>query len=393
MDRIAEIQQALRAAQLDGWLFYDFHNRDLISYRILGLDEKKMTTRRWYYFVPATGEPRKLCHSVEPHRIDALPGSKLIYLPWQQMQALLKETLGGARRVAMQYSPNCLIPYVSLADAGTVELVRSFGVEVVSSADLVQRFEAFVGDEAFATHLEAGKRMHAVLDATWAEIARRVKAGAPTEYEIQQFMLEQYRAQGMAWHDAPIVAVNAHAGDPHFEPRPDNTVPIKPGDRVLLDLWAKVDAPGAIYFDITWCGFVGPDVPEDYARVFGIARDARDAAVKLIEDRIAAGQPVCGWEVDQAARDHITAQGYGNNFVHRTGHCIGEEVHGNGANIDNLETKDERLLVPGVCFSIEPGIYLEGDMAVRSEINVFITPSGSVEVAGTAQKDLVLIEA
>jgi Xaa-Pro aminopeptidase len=389
MDRIAEIQQALRAAQLDGWLFYDFHNRDLIAYRILGLDAAKTATRRWYYFVPAQGQPRKLCHSVEPFRLDALPGEKKIYLPWQQMQARLKELLGDAKRVAMQYSPNCLIPYVSLADAGTVELVRSFGVEIVSSADLVQRFEAYVDAKAFETHLEGGRRMHAILDATWAEIARRVKTGTPTELEIQQHMLELYAQHGMAWHDKPIVAVGPHAADPHFEPRPDNTVPIKPGDRVLIDLWAKVDAPGAIYFDITWMGYVGREVPEDSARVFATARDARDAGVKLIEERVAAKSPVAGWEVDRVVRGHIEAKGYGQYFVHRTGHCIGEEVHGNGANIDNLETKDERKLVPGTLFSIEPGIYLPDEgMGVRLEIDVVLTPEGP-RIFSKLQQELV----
>lgn len=390
MDRIAAIQQALRAAHLDGWLFYDHHNRDIIGYRILGLDAAKMTTRRWFYFIPAEGPPRKLCHSVEPKRLDALPGDKQIYLPWQQMQQRLKETLGGARRVAMQYSPNCLIPYISLVDGGMLELVRSFGVEVISSADLVQKFEANVDETAFQSHIEAGRRMHAILGETWAEIGRRLAAGTPTEYEIQQFMLERYRAHQMAWGEPPIVAVNAHAGDPHFEPRPDNTVPIRRGDRVLLDLWAKCDEPHSIYYDITWMGFAGTDVPADYATVFGIARDARERAVSFIEERLAAGQPLAGWEVDQACRAHIEAAGYGQYFVHRTGHSIGEEVHGNGVNIDNLETKDERLLVPGALFSIEPGIYLE-DFGVRTEIDGYISADRKLVIAGPRQMDIVRI--
>jgi Xaa-Pro aminopeptidase len=390
MDRIAAIQQALRDAHLDGWLFYDHHNRDLIGYRILGLDPAKMTTRRWYYFIPAEGAPRKLCHSVEPRRLDDLPGEKTIYLAWQQMQQLLRETLGGAKRVAMQYSPNCLIPYISLADAGTVELVRSYGVEVISSADLVQRFEAHVDEAAYRTHVEAGRRMHAILEATFAEIGRRVAAGTPTEYELQQFMLEQYRAHGMAWGEPPIVAANAHAGDPHFEPRPDNTVPIRRGDRVLIDLWAKLAEPRAVYFDITWMGFVGREPPADYVRVFEIARDARERALALVEERMAKGQPLHGWEVDQACRAPIEAAGYGANFVHRTGHSIGEEVHGNGVNIDNLETKDERLIVPGALFSIEPGIYF-ADFGVRTEIDAYVTERREVLVAGPRQMAIVTI--
>jgi len=390
MNRIADIQAALREAGLDGWLFYDFHNRHLIAYRILGLDAAKMTTRRWYYFIPASGEPRKLCHSVEPNRLDALPGSKKIYLPWQEMQSLLREMLGGARRVAMQYSPDCLIPYISLADAGTVDLVRSFGVDIVSSADLVQRFEAYVSEEAFATHLEAGRRMHAILDATWEEIGRRVKSGSPTEYEIQQFMLSLYKQQGMAWRDAPIVAVGPHAADPHYEPRPEGSSPIRPGDLVLIDLWAKLNKEGAIYFDITWMGYVGSNVPENFVRVFNIARDARDAGVHLIEERVRSKQPVAGWEVDRVVRAFIESKGYGPYFVHRTGHSIGEEVHGNGANIDNLETKDERRLVPGTLFSIEPGIYLP-EFGVRTEIDCYISPRHEVIVSGPRQMEIVRI--
>jgi Xaa-Pro dipeptidase len=389
MDRIAEIQQALREAGLDGWLFYDFHNRDVIAYRILGLDPAKMTTRRWYYFVPAVGEPRKLCHSVEPHRIDALPGEKLIYLPWQQMQSLLRETLGSARRVAMQYSPNCIIPYVSLADAGTVELIRSFGVEIVSSADLVQRFEAHVGETGHTSHVEAGRRLHQVLTATWAEIARRIGSRA-TEHDIQQFMIGEFQRLGLSSSSPPIVAVNAHAADPHFEPRPDNTVAIRPGDRVLVDLWAKLAEPGSIYYDITWMGYVGSDPPEEYVRVFTIARDARDRAVALVEERMAKGEPLHGWEVDRACRAHIESHGYGNYFVHRTGHSIGEEVHGNGVNIDNLETRDDRLIVPGTLFSIEPGIYLP-EFGVRTEIDCYVGPSREVTIAGPRQMEIVTI--
>ncbi|MBI4861079.1 MAG: M24 family metallopeptidase [Candidatus Riflebacteria bacterium] len=390
MERLGAIQEALREAQLDGWLFYDFHNRDVISYRILGLDLSRMTTRRWYYFIPATGAPRRLCHSVEPHKLDQLPGEKKIYLSWQSQHQLLKESLAGARRIAMQYSPNCLIPYVSLADAGTVELVRSFGVEVVSSANLVQRFEAHVSETAYMTHVEASRRMHALLDATFARIGERVKAGAPTEHEIQQFMLDQYRAHDLTFSDAPIVAVNAHASDPHFEPRPDNTVAIKRGDRVLIDLWAKLNKPGSIYFDITWMGYVGDDVPARYAEVFGIARDARERAVALVEERMSKGRPLAGWEVDQVCRAHIEAHGLAQYFVHRTGHSIGEEVHGNGVNIDNLETRDDRFIVPGTLFSIEPGIYLP-EFGVRTEIDCYVDADRKVRIAGARQSEIVKI--
>jgi len=390
VERLSSIQEALQEARLDGWLLYDFHNRDQISYRILGLDSGKMSTRRWYYFIPSRGEPRKLCHSVEPHKLDGLPGEKKIYLAWQKQHELLREMLSGSRRVAMQYSENCLIPSVSLADAGTVELVRSFGVEVVSSADLVQKFEAAINDRDFSSHLEAGRRVHAVLDETFAQIGRCVKGAGATEFEIQRFMLDRYREQGLVWGDPPIVAVNVHASDPHFEPRQDNTVTIKPGDRVLIDLWAKLSGPRAIYFDITWMAYVGENVPEDYARVFSIAREARDRAVSLVERRMESGELLRGWEVDQVCRSHIEAHGYGPYFVHRTGHSIGEEVHGNGVNIDNLETRDDRLIVPGTLFSVEPGIYLP-EFGVRTEIDCYVDANRQVRIGGPRQAEIVRI--
>jgi Xaa-Pro aminopeptidase len=388
---IQAIQMALREYGLDGWLFYDFHNRDPIAARILGLDPKAMTTRRWYYFIPAQGEPRKLVHSIERGKLDDLPGGKHIYLPWPQQHDLLRNILGGARKVAMQYSPLNAIPYVSLVDGGTIELVRSLGVEVVSSADLVQEFEARLTQPQYESHLEAGKAIHAVCEGAFAEISRRVKAGqSPTEYEIQQWMIEKFRKHGLTWDDPPIVAVNEHASDPHFEPKPGKTLPLRKGDVVLLDLWAKMDRPGAIYFDITWMGYLGAEVPERPAQVFDIVTGARDAAVTFLEERFGSGREVFGWEVDNVARKFITDRGYGPNFTHRTGHSIGEEVHGNGVNIDNLETKDERKIAPGNCFSIEPGIYLE-EFGVRSEIDVFVSYENKVIVTGPKQEQVLAL--
>ncbi|MDZ7261231.1 MAG: Xaa-Pro peptidase family protein [candidate division KSB1 bacterium] len=390
---ITQIQQALKAQGLDGWLFYDFHNRDAIAYRILGLDAKKMTTRRWYYFIPAQGEPKKLVHSIERGKLDTLPGQKFVYLPWPEQHQLLRQILGKAKKVAMQYSPLNAIPYVSLVDAGTVELVRSFGVEVVSSADLVGRFEAHLSQEDYQSHKEAGLVMHGVCDATFAEIGRRIKTGqTPTEVEIQAFMHQKMRQGDMYWEDGPIVAVNEHAADPHFEPTPENTRPMKKGDWVLLDLWAKKNRPGSIYFDITWVGYIGETVPEKYVKIFNIVKTARDTAVSFIEKRFSAKQPVYGWEVDDVCRQVIIDAGYGEYFIHRTGHNIGEEVHGNGVNIDNLETKDERLIQPGTCFSIEPGIYLEKEgFGVRTEVDVFVSDEGVAEVTGPRQEEVVAI--
>ena len=391
--QLERIQAALREQKLDGWLFYDHHNRDLLASRILGLDSTKMTSRRWYYFIPAQGTPGKLVHAIESAKLDSLPGDKHVYLPWTEQQAFLRQLLGGAKRVAMQYSPNNAIPYISIVDGGAIDLIRSFGVEVVSSADLVQIFEAALTAEDFETHLEAGRRMHAILDRTFAEVRRRVLAGEePTEYEIQQFMVGLYAENGLTCHNEyPIVGVNAHAADPHYEPTPEKALPIRRGDLLLLDLWARLDQPRSIYFDITWTGYLGDPIPPKHSQVFEIVRAARDRAVEFARERFAAGKTVYGWEVDDACRAVIDKAGYGRYFIHRTGHSIGEAVHGNGVNIDNLETKDERRLVPGILFSVEPGIYLPGEFGIRSEIDVFINHNSEVVVTGPQQTELVKV--
>lgn len=393
---LAAIQQAIAEQGFDGWLFYDFANRDPIAYRVLGLPNKH-TARRWYYFIPAKGEPVKVAHHVEPTKLDALPGKKLLYLRWQEMRAALVEALGPAKRVAMQYSPDCTIPYISLVDAGTVDLIRGLGVEVVSSADLVQQFEALVDEKGWQSHVEAGSAMHAILAATWQEIGRRIgQGGAPTEYEIQQFMVGLYREHHLECDGAPpIVAVNAHAGDPHFDPTPEVAVPIHKNDMILIDLWARLNRPGAIYYDITWCGFVGDGpIPQQYQDIFAVVRDARDRAVEFVRTRAASGQPLAGYEVDDACRQVVSERGYGPYFRHRTGHSIGQEVHGAGVHMDNLETQDRRKIVPGILFSVEPGIYMaeEARMGVRSEIDVYLAPTGEVRIHGPIQRELVRIE-
>lgn len=390
---IKEIQTALKKAGMDGWLFYDFHNRDAIAARILKIDSKRFTSRRWFYYIPAEGEAQKLVHKIEPWKLDHLPGKKNIYLPWEEQHELLKNILKGSKKVAMQYSPMNAIPYVSIVDGGTIDLIRSFGVEVVSSADLVSQFESHLTMEDWESHVEASKSMQFVKDETFREIARNIKAGKnPKEYEIQAFMHDLMRKENMKWEDGPVVAVNEHAADPHFEPTEENSVPMKEGDLVLLDLWAKKDLPGAIYYDITWMGYIGTEVPEKIETIFQIGRKARDTAHKLVVDRFAAGELVHGWEVDNACRKVIDDAGYGEYFSHRTGHNIGEEVHGNGAHIDNLETKDERVIIKGTCFSIEPGIYLAHEkIGFRTEIDVFVTDEGKVEVCGAVQETVVPI--
>jgi Xaa-Pro aminopeptidase len=387
-----KIQGTLRERGLGGWLFCDFHGRDQLAYRILGLDATKMTTRRWFYFIPARGKPKKLVHSVEKGRLDSLPGSKLVYLPWEQLHAILKRTLGRPKKIAMQYSPKSNIPYVSLVDAGIIELVKSFGHKIVTSADLVQMFEAVISEEGYRLHKEAG----VLVDRIRAEAFQRIRDAIAaqdgmTEYDLQQFIVRRFKENGLVTDDPPIVGTNEHPADPHFEPTPSNARAFKQGDTVLIDLWAKKNMPGAIYYDITWVGFIGDTPSPKYAEMFGVVKSARDAAVEFVKRKFADGERCYGWQVDDVCRGVVKRAGYGKFFVHRTGHSIGEEVHGNGVNIDNLETKDERQLIPGCCFSVEPGIYLESEMAVRTEVNVFIKHDGQAEVTGEVQKELVRI--
>jgi len=394
MPDIARIQRELAKAGVDGWLLYDFRNRDAIAYHVLGLEFGKLTTRRWFYWIPTNGEPVKLVSKVEAGKLDSLPGAKRRYLAWRELHAELKAILGGARKVAMQYSPQANVPYVSIVDGGTVELIRSLGYEVASSAGLVQTFEAVLDEAAYRSHLEAGERVQRIKDEAFALVGSELRARrAVTQYDVQQFIARRFEEEGLdCMAEYPIVGTNEQPADPHFEPTPANARPIAKGDTLLIDLWAKLKQPGSIFYDVTWCGFVGAKPPAKYGEIFNVVRDARDAALEFIRSRFPAKRPLFGWEVDDACRAVVEKAGYGPYFIHRTGHSIGEEVHGNGVNIDNLETRDDRELVPGVCFSIEPGIYLEGEMAARSEINVFITPAGKVGVAGEMQKHLVLID-
>jgi Xaa-Pro aminopeptidase len=395
---IENIQEALKEAGLDGWLFYSFRNSDPIAANILGMpSEGHMATRRWFYLVPTVGEPTRIVHSIERDVLDHLPGSKHIYLPWQQLHSHLKTALlalntNGKPRVAMQYSPDAAIPYLSRVDAGTIELIRSFGVEPVTSANLVQKFEAAWNDEQFAMHEEAGKGLYASVKEAFAEIGRRIKANEPTtEYDIQQFIMQRFASRGMITNDPPIVAVNAHSAQPHYGPTKEHHAPINAGDFVLIDLWAKLDKPGSVYADITWTAFVGDTIPEEVNKVFTTVRDARDAAINFVKKAFAEGQTIHGWQVDDACRAVIQDAGFGEYFIHRTGHNIHTEVHGNGANIDNLETKDDRVLIPRTCFSIEPGIYLEGKFGVRSEIDMYVSETEGIVTGGEPQRELVAI--
>lgn len=383
------LRAAIAEEGFDAWVFYDFRGSDPIARRILGLGDQ-LATRRWFYGVPAEGDPWKLVSAVEPHALDALPGVSLVYRTWQELHGGLRSALSGVRRIAMQYSPRNDLPYVARVDAGTVELVRSFGVEVGSSADLVQRCEAVWTPEQYASHVRAAAILHAAVQGAFDEIACRVRAGVGcTEADMQRHLLGWFASRGLTTHHPPIVAVGPHSADPHYVPPEQGGAPIRRGDFVLIDLWAK--EPAGVYADITWTGFVGEEVPPRHAAVFDVVRRARDAGFERVAGALAAGEALRGCDVDEATRRVIVEAGYGERFVHRTGHSIGTEVHGNGANLDGFETPDSRRLLPRTCFSIEPGIYLPGEFGVRSEIDVYIDGKRALITGGEPQREVVAI--
>jgi Xaa-Pro aminopeptidase len=384
------IQKALREASLDGWLFYDFRGTDPISRKILGLDPGRLGTRRWFYFVPARGEPRKLLHAIEKKMLDALPGREAIYLTWQSLQEGVRSFFSDSRTVAMQYSPRNDVPYVSRVDAGTIELVRSSGVEVVSSADLVQLFDATLSPSQLESHRRAGKILRSLIDAMFSRVAADVRSGKTlTERGLLSLLEKRLADHGLVYDHSPIIGVNSHAANPHFEVPVEGSAPIERGDLLLIDLWAKEKAPGSIYADITWTALVGERVPDEMARVFGAVLDARKAAVEKAREAFRSGAPIRGFELDRAARQVVDGAGYGEYFIHRTGHSIHEEGHGNGANLDDLETHDTRLVLPRTLFSVEPGIYLPGRFGIRSEVNVYHTGSDA-EVTGPPHQEELL---
>ena len=388
--QIDQIQAALREENLDGWLFFDHHVRDPLAYRVLGFELERTPTRRWYYLIPAHGEPVGLVHRIESHTLDSLAGTKHVYSSWSTQVDGIKALLSGCRRIAMQYSPRCAVPYVSMVDAGTIELVREAGVEIVSSANLIQLFEARWTEAQLDSHLEAGRRVDRVRAAAFSHITERLRAGLPVdERGVNRFIRKGFDDEGLFTDHGPIVAVNAHMSDPHYEPQPSASAPIRKNDAVLIDMWAKLDQPQAVFYDITWTAYCGSDVPTKIEEVFRVVAGARDRAVERIEVAVARSESLQGYQVDDAARSYIKDHGYGDYFVHRTGHSIGEEVHGTGANMDNLETHDERRVIPRTCFSIEPGVYLP-DFGIRSEVNVYVSDGGA-QVTGEIQRELVRI--
>jgi Xaa-Pro aminopeptidase len=385
------IQESLRSFGLDAWLLYDFRGNNLLARRVLDLDGKPPGSRRFFYMIPDRGEPKKLVHRIEAGALDHLPGPRRVYLRWQDLEAGVSELVAGRRRVAMEYAPRLMNPYVARIDSGVAEVVRGLGVEIVSSGDLIQQFEATWDDAQWSQHREADRHTQTAFDVAWGLIADRVAAGGTVrETEVQKAILDHFERHNLTTYSPPNVSVGPHSGDPHYEPTPGRDAAIGRDDFVLIDLWAKVKADRSVYSDLTRVGFVGDAVPARYEEIFAIVARARDAAIAIVRDAFAANRPIQGWEVDDAARKVIDDAGYGEFYIHRTGHNIGQEVHGNGAHMDNLETHEERLVLPRTCFSVEPGIYFD-DFGVRSEVNVFVDASGTVHVTGGLQDRVVPI--
>jgi Xaa-Pro dipeptidase len=393
-ERIAAIQQTLKEQKLDGWLLYNFRQSNVFASKILQLPPHLTQMRRYFYFIPANGTPKKLVHGIEQYNLDHLPGEKTVYVSWKSLHEGLKKALSGAKKVAMEYSPNNAIPYVAKVDAGTVELVRSFGVDVMSSASIVQFFEARWTDEQRDGQFKAADILRKTVDVAFGFIGEKLRSGLKvTEYDVQQKMAEFFTANGMQYDDAPNCSVNANGANPHYEPTKEINAEIHKGDYVLIDLWAKMNTPGSVYADITWVAFAGETIPPKYQQIFEIVKGSRDAAVEYLKKSFAAKKKIRGCDVDDVARNYIAGHGYGEYFIHRTGHNIGEEVHGNGANIDNIETMDEREIIPQTCFSIEPGIYLPGEFGVRLEIDVYVDEKWNVIIPGQPiQQEIVKIQ-
>ncbi|MFN2447967.1 MAG: M24 family metallopeptidase [Vicinamibacterales bacterium] len=386
---VAAVQEALRGQGLDGWLWYDFQSSNPIAQRLAGLGRGgHLTSRRWFYLIPASGEPRGLVHAIERHNLDGLPGDKLVYAGREQLEVGLKTLVAGLGRLAMEYSPRCAIPYVSRVDAGTLELIRAHGIDVVSSGDLIQQFEALWSETDITSHRRAAEKLYRVKDRAFDATAQRMRDGRSlTEYELQQMMAGWFADEGLVSDAAPNVSAQENAGNPHYLPTSDRSRSIRPNELLLLDLWGKLGDSGSVFADITWIGFTGRDVPDVMTRAFTVVRDARDAAVAIVERAADEKRDIRGFEVDRAARAVIEGAGYGPHILHRTGHSLGETVHGNGAHLDDYETHDERRLIPGSGFTIEPGVYFD-DFGVRTEINVVWGPGGP-EVTGPRQHEIV----
>ncbi|MDQ2886452.1 MAG: M24 family metallopeptidase [Chloroflexota bacterium] len=390
---LERIQEALRAEMCDGWLFYDFRKSNPIAYQVLELPLDEMYTRRWFYFVPAAGTPTALVSAVEAHVLRSLPGARLVFHTWQEMHAQLRTLLQGSRRIAMEYSPMNAIPYISRVDAGTLELIRSFNVDVVSSANLSQRFVAQLSAAQMQSHRAAGRRLIAAKDALFTQLGSDLRSGVVLdEYQVQQRFIVLIEQMGLIVPEPPIVGVNANSGNPHYEPTSQVSSPIQRGDLILFDFWARFPQDDAIYADYTWVAFAGTrdEIPARQREIFELVRAARDTGIAFIRERMAAGERVEGRRVDDVTRASIARAGYGDYFVHRTGHSITTFEHGNGANLDNLETQDERILLSNTCCSVEPGIYLP-EFGIRSEVNLLILENDAEVTGVPAQEEIVAL--
>ncbi|MDG1874744.1 MAG: M24 family metallopeptidase [Mariniblastus sp.] len=385
------VQSAIRQFGFDGWLLYDFRGLNVLALRVLGIPEDSIGSRRFFYYIPSEGEPKKLVHRIEAGTLDHLPGEKTVYLTWQELHSGVSHLIGDGKNIAMEYSPENANPYISRVDAGTVELVRKFGAEVASSGNLVQYFEARWSPEQWQLHLQADQLNQAAFDLAWKYIAERVRAGKPVrEAEVQDYIMDYYARNNMTTYHPPIVGGGPNSGDPHYAPEHGSDREIKAGDFVLLDMWVKMDVPGGVYSDLTKVGFIGESVPEEYSKIFNVVAAARDAGIECARSAFAEGRDLQGWEVDRATRDVIEEAGYGEYFIHRTGHNIGQETHGNGAHMDDLETREERLVMPRTCFSVEPGIYLDG-FGVRCEVDVYVDENCEVHVTGGVQTEVTAV--
>ncbi len=391
--KVRQIQERLRSQNVDGWLLYNFRGTNIFATKILEMPADVFLSRRHFYFIPAQGAPRKLVHSIEQHALDHLPGEKFIYSQWTTLDSGVKNLLGNAATIAMEYSPKNAIPYLSKVDAGTLEYLRTFGVEIVSSGNIVQYFEARWSPGQYNEMLETAHVLRSTVDTAFGFIGEQLGAGKTvTEYDVQSRMLDVFRQHDLITYADPNCSANGNGANPHYEPTKDRACVIRRGDYVLIDLWAKKNTPGAVYADITWVAYVGETIPAKYQEVFDIVKGARDAAVTYLKEQFSTTNAVRGCDVDDVTRQYIVDRGYGEYFIHRTGHNIGEEVHGNGAHLDNYETHDERELIPETCFSIEPGIYLPGEFGVRLEIDVYISADREVIIPGQPiQQEIVKI--
>lgn len=387
MKKITEAKQYLKENKLDGWLLYDFHGKNDLARQFLELSDEQMTTRRFFYWIPVEGEPVKLVHAIEANVLDAFDGEKRIYSSWEALESQVEKLLKGSKKVAMEYSPKNAIPYVSLVDGGTIDLVRSFGVEVLSSAVFIPHFTAVLNEEEKKSQKRAAKHLETIVANAWSWIAEHLSNNQQiSEYDVQQKILSDFKKLHLITDHAPIAAVNAHSADPHYEPQKERSSQIQKGDFILIDLWAKEE--GGIFADITRVGVAAKAPSAKQNEIFQIVKQARDAAVSLVRGRFKEGRKVEGWEVDRAARDVIEEAGFGKYFIHRTGHSIERSLHGSGAHMDDLEMHDVRPILPSTCFSVEPGIYLPGEFGVRLEFDVLVHTNGELEITGGSQNEI-----